>query len=574
MKKLKTSAEFFLNEARSITKISKELADITAKMKDLAAEFYQFRSQGAYAERLEEIKSELRDLTPKKKALMAELDNSIAGKDRNIELDIKESNNEDELTESADKWTLYVDGEKIKTFNSKKAAVTAYNKVVNSDDSTWDKATIKVGSDLYESTTNEAKFNRLPRKLDVMWDLKNTISSMFFKHSRGDDYDQDEMKSIESNIKDIKKAVKAFSNADDVKGTEYEVLESALTEAKFNRLPRGLDAIQDLKNSVRHMSDRYDKGYDYSPVEMKSIESNIKDIKKAVKAFSNADDVKGTEYEVLESTINEGVTVFEKDLETMIKEIKQGYGWIDPEYAMHTWEAISNSVPFDLVKFEIYKQLISAKLLAIASEDNEEEAGKYIKSIKELGKIFPSLGIKESVVTESNDTIEEGTADFMARFKKTNIILKKGYDHLSDEELNKVYTEVGELVTDNNLKVKEVNVVFESEVSEARTIQTKRRYTESHPASSVGKTAKIRNKILEAIKDGRMTQSEFDRVVKEMSSDHKRWMKRNSNLFNVSEDGISLSGFGQKILKGITVNEIVVTESFESFSNSLNDTKE
>ena len=442
MKKLKNSDEF-LNEARSITKISKELADITSKMKDLATEYYDIRSQGDQVDRIEAIKDELRDLTPKKKALLAELDKSVSGKDRNIELDIKESNNEDELT-----------------------------------------------------------------------------------------------------------------------------------EAKFNRLPRGLDAIQDLKNSVRHMSDRYDKGYDYSPVEMKSIESNIKDIKKAVKAFSNADDVKGTEYEVLESTINEGVTVFEKDLETMIKEIKQGYGWIDPEYAMHTWEAISNSVPFDLVKFEIYKQLISAKLLAIASEDNEEEAGKYIKSIKELGKIFPSLGIKESVVTESNDTIEEGTADFMARFKKTNIILKKGYDHLSDEELNKVYTEVGELVTDNNLKVKEVNVVFESEVSEARTIQTKRRYTESHPASSVGKTAKIRNKILEAIKDGRMTQSEFDRVVKEMSSDHKRWMKRNSNLFNVSEDGISLSGFGQKILKGITVNEIVVTESFESFSNSLNDTKE
>jgi len=406
MKKLKTSAEFFLNEARSITKISKELADITAKMKDLAAEFYQFRSQGAYAERLEEIKSELRDLTPKKKALMAELDNSIAGKDRNIELDIKESNNEDELTESADKWTLYVDGEKIKTFNSKKAAVTAYNKVVNSDDSTWDKATIKVGSDLYESTTNEGKFNRLPRKLDVMWDLKNTISSMFFKHSRGDDYDQDEMKSIESNIKDIKKAVKTFSNADDVKGTEYEVLESALTEA--------IEVTQDMWDNDWKLKKVFGKEYD----------ANFKKRLEAAGSKAKNDDM------------------------------------------AETWA------------FKNFKQL-----------PNKSEG----------------MTIDESIVAEK------------------------------------------------------------------RTIQTKRHYTENHPAVSVGKAAKIRNKILEAIKDGRMTQSEFDRVVKEMSSDHKRWMKRNSNLFNVSEDGISLSGFGQKILKGITVNENIVNESFKSFTNSLDE---
>ena len=101
---------------------------------------------------------------------------------------------------------------------------------------------------------------------------------------------------------------------------------------------------------------------------------------------------------------------------------------------------------------------------------------------------------------------------------------------------------------------------FENKLSEARKIQTKRRYTDSHPAESVGKAARIRNKILEAIKDGKMTQDEFDSLVKELSSDHKRWMKRNGKMFNVSEDGISLSKFGQRILNGIKVNE-----SFASF---------
>jgi len=349
MKKLKNSDEF-LNEARSITKISKELADITSKMKDLATEYYDIRSQGDQVDRIEAIKDELRDLTPKKKALLAELDKSVSGKDRNIELDIKESNNEDELT--------------------------------------------------------EAKFNRLPRKLDVMWDLKNTISSMFFKHSRGDDYDQDEMKSIESNIKDIKKAVKTFSNADDVKGTEYEVLESALTEA--------IEVTQDMWDNDWKLKKVFGKEYD----------ANFKKRLEAAGSKAKNDDM------------------------------------------AETWA------------FKNFKQL-----------PNKSEG----------------MTIDESIVAEK------------------------------------------------------------------RTIQTKRHYTENHPAVSVGKAAKIRNKILEAIKDGRMTQSEFDRVVKEMSSDHKRWMKRNSNLFNVSEDGISLSGFGQKILKGITVNENIVNESFKSFTNSLDE---
>ena len=58
----------------------------------------------------------------------------------------------------------------------------------------------------------------------------------------------------------------------------------------------------------------------------------------------------------------------------------------------------------------------------------------------------------------------------------------------------------------------------------------------------------------------KITQDEFDTLVKELSSDHKRWMKRNGKMFNVSEEGISLSKFGHKILKGITVNE-----SFELF---------
>jgi len=98
---------------------------------------------------------------------------------------------------------------------------------------------------------------------------------------------------------------------------------------------------------------------------------------------------------VQEAVVTEGrVKQFEMDLSDMIKNIKRGYGWIDPEFVADTWENSSDSIDFEIVKAEIYKRLIAAGLLAYADEDNEEEAGEYVNNLKELG-------IKESVVTEA-----------------------------------------------------------------------------------------------------------------------------------------------------------------------------
>ena len=86
-------------------------------------------------------------------------------------------------------------------------------------------------------------------------------------------------------------------------------------------------------------------------------------------------------------------------------------------------------------------------------------------------------------------------------------------------------------------------------------ITIKRRYTENYPARTVGKSARIRNKMLEAISDGAITQEEFNSIIAELSSDSKRWLSRNSKLFNITEAGITLTGLGKKILSQITVNE-------------------
>jgi hypothetical protein len=104
-----------------------------------------------------------------------------------------------------------------------------------------------------------------------------------------------------------------------------------------------------------------------------------------------------------------------------------------------------------------------------------------------------------------------------------------------------------------------------------RKVTLKRRYTENHPAITAGKSARIRNKMLEAIADGSITQEEFDNIIAELSTSSKRWMKHNAKYFNVSEEGISLSKFGKRVLNQIKINENnqmrnkLVIESFSEF---------
>ena len=104
-----------------------------------------------------------------------------------------------------------------------------------------------------------------------------------------------------------------------------------------------------------------------------------------------------------------------------------------------------------------------------------------------------------------------------------------------------------------------------------RKVTLKRRYTENHPAITAGAAARIRNKMLEAIADGKITQDEFNSMLSELSANSKRWMKRNSQYFNVSEDGVTLSKSGSRILNQIktekpTMRKLVM-ESFNEFVN-------
>lgn len=87
-------------------------------------------------------------------------------------------------------------------------------------------------------------------------------------------------------------------------------------------------------------------------------------------------------------------------------------------------------------------------------------------------------------------------------------------------------------------------------------IVLKRKYTENYPEKNVRQKASIRNTIIEALRDKKLTLSEFNEIVAQHSKSPSKWTKRNARFFNIKEDNVTLSGYGTKIANTIQpVNE-------------------
>jgi hypothetical protein len=131
-----------------------------------------------------------------------------------------------------------------------------------------------------------------------------------------------------------------------------------------------------------------------------------------------------------------------------------------------------------------------------------------------------------------------------------------------------------------------------SEELDESKITLKRQYTENYPAKTTGKYAAVRNKIIEALKDGELTKEEFDTLVSGLTEDSKRWLRRNSTFFNIQEDKVGLTKSGQKIAAALFQAEDVnnnlktnennntnmktkfIYESFSEFVNSIDESFE
>ena len=93
----------------------------------------------------------------------------------------------------------------------------------------------------------------------------------------------------------------------------------------------------------------------------------------------------------------------------------------------------------------------------------KEANGTYTVFLDEPGRQIAEVPASDIRLVES--AVTEGKDDYVARYDDTNINLKKGYKHLNDEELKQIYLEIGELIADNKLKVKDATLTFESVVT-------------------------------------------------------------------------------------------------------------
>lgn len=358
--------ESVINEARSISKIQYDWSKLTTQMQATAQNW-----KAAEGAAKESLLGKLKEMTAQKKALEAELDAAIADKDKDLELVVTEA---------------YLN--EAQYFKSTKNFI-----------------------DFLEEIDGMPE-HRIKRIMG-----KDYIDTPGGFRDEADDYDNDIEEYTRSNMgnKDFE-ALRTW--------WENNVQESQVNEADMTKFYDGF-IVFDQKNQKTYKF-KYVKGTSNVKVENDAIDKLMKATHQSranfgVRGFIKKGQWNSDETEVFESVVNEGsAKQFDVDFNNMVRNIKSGYGWIDPEYVADTWENSSDSIDFELVKGEIYKRLIAAKLLAFADDEDEEAAGQFVKSLKELG-------IKESVVNEA-----EIKSD--AEFKEYAMaVLKKAFGDEFDE---------------------------------------------------------------------------------------------------------------------------------------------
>jgi hypothetical protein len=435
-----------IDEGRSIAKIQYDWSKLTTTMAATAQNW-----KAAEGPAKEALLAKLKEMTAQKKALEAELDAAIADKDKDIELVVTESKENEEASNILDDILGERDMEEVHGMSMEDALVT-----VKTYGHTGSKAK-KIAEELW-GMCNEA-FNRLPKDVigNELYLASQNLTNLYSSAAAGNDIDTGVIDSVVRQLNTIKKSVKKFNKPEEVVGTIYEgkakdlkpnhkytsdygevtfiklnpdgktmklysketgeiktdisnaynmeLIESVVNEAEkfkstqdFEEFLEEIDGMPEVRIR-RIMGDDYidtpggfrDEADDYDNDIVEYTLSNMgrKDFE-ALKAW--------WENNVQESVNEAAAKQFDVDFNNMVKNIKSGYGWIDPEYVGDTWENSSTSIDFELVKGEIFKRLFDAGLLIHPEPYNSEAAGKKVK-FSELGAYT-----NESVVNEADMT--------------------------------------------------------------------------------------------------------------------------------------------------------------------------
>jgi hypothetical protein len=183
---------------------------------------------------------------------------------------------------------------------------------------------------------------------------------------------------------------------------------------------------------------------------------------------------------------------------------------------------------------------------------NEKYSSSDIKKLKEFATQV-SDEINSEYDVERFADLEEYNAEamfnYIADWGETNKMSAK--DVIAEFDWTTITQELG---------------LEESTTNEGKIV-LKRQYGEKTAVTTVKET-KVRNSVLKAVKDGKISNEEFKAIVNEFSADSKKWLNRNARYFSVSEDGVALSTYGQKVLSHLTEEEII-EEGYESILEGL-----
>jgi hypothetical protein len=439
-------------EARSINKISKEFGETVGKMKDIV-NIYIAAADGS--DEKATTRQQLIDLTQKKKALVKELDDAVAGKNKDVKLVISEG----------------------------------------------------VMSDIHQMIGNHKSFD--------------TFQKEFFK-----EYGH---KKVMKKTPEFLEWLKALYN-----DFEYAVEEKYTKKSLLKKLGDADDAMIQTGNGKEYII--------YNP-------------------DSNNDD---------NAAMWHDKSVFAVDQDGEEHEIS----YKDIGLVMVESIVTENSVTFTLDDGDLDDKFLSDKSLSRNLDYKEDGRDTYYvlpkRDFDRLQDWADSSGydtdevievIEESVITEANGQTVKEFGDLLALLldedsgldiERAIIAMAPNKARVLEKQISTLYKKLFDL-TNQGFDLREV--------TESK-IQIKRRYTDNHPAQTSGRKATVRNAMIEALADSVLTEEEFNNILKEKSIDNKRWMRRNSKYFKVSEGGITLSKFGKRILTGI---KPVVNLTLESF---------
>ena len=431
-----------------------------------------------------------------------------------------------------------------------------------------------VAISVFESLINEAKFDK--KKLmkamkadDGIIQLANGEEYLIYAYDNGND---------ENDAMWNDKSIFAL----DQDGGEHEINysdivsynESAINERDIVRLGKLDDASMVHKilkdEMIKNKISRTRSG----DGEVTVYTNDIPNLKKLM------DDL-GISYELYESVINENdydevaQAEFGMDYDQLGKGEKE---WVRDEIENNESVVTENSVTFTLDDGDLDDKFLSDKSLSRNLDYKEDGRDTYYvlpkRDFDRLQDWADSSGydtdevievIEESVITEANGQTVKEFGDLLALLldedsgldiERAIIAMAPNKARVLEKQISTLYKKLFDL-TNQGFDLREV--------TESK-IQIKRRYTDNHPAQTSGRKATVRNAMIEALADGILTEEEFNNILKEKSIDNKRWMRRNSKYFKVSEGGIGLSKFGKRILTGI---KPVVSLTLESFISEI-----